>query len=283
MKTKLSQKLVFTLACALFFIPVISFAHQPQLPDTNDVTVSDPEISKAYYATLNGAPHVYTIASNTPFELYVNILVPDIKDQKKDVTAKITNGSKTIATLGGTGAQWEKYFEPFGYDHYFQGPEHKAQVEPGTYTITVSSPDNDSKYSLAVGETEAFNLSESYRAVTVMPELKRNFFKESPATFLLSPFGIGYVVVLFVLSFIFGFAYRFVLKRIAKTKNRKRTKNIGKGDKVLRIAIGAVLFVLAVTTSWSPFLFFFSGFAFFEAIFSWCGFYAALGKNTCPL
>lgn len=28
---------------------------------------------------------------------------------------------------------------------------------------------------------------------------------------------------------------------------------------------------------------FFSGFAFFEAIFSWCGFYATIGKNTCPV
>jgi len=39
----------------------------------------------------------------------------------------------------------------------------------------------------------------------------------------------------------------------------------------------------AITTTWSPILIFFSGFAFFEAIFSWCGFYAAMGKNTCPV
>jgi hypothetical protein len=30
-------------------------------------------------------------------------------------------------------------------------------------------------------------------------------------------------------------------------------------------------------------LIFFSGFALFEALFSWCGFYAALGKSTCPI
>lgn len=281
---KYFTKFIIVLALAFFAAPAISSAHQPQLVNDNtSITVNDPEISKAYYAKLDGQTHTYNITSNTPFELYVNILVPDIMGQKKDVTAKIAQGQKTITTLGGEKAVWEKYFEPFGYDRYFQGPEYKAQVEPGTYTITISSPKNDSKYSLAIGEKEAFNLSESYRAVMVMPELKRNFFQESPATFLLSPFGIGYVVVLFVLSFIFGFAYRFVLKRVAKTKNRKRTKNIGKGDKLVRIAIGVILFVLAITTSWSPFLFFFSGFAFFEAIFSWCGFYAALGKNTCPL
>ena len=41
--------------------------------------------------------------------------------------------------------------------------------------------------------------------------------------------------------------------------------------------------LLAITTTWSPILIFFSGFALFEAIFSWCGFYAAMGKNTCPV
>ena len=35
-----------------------------------------------------------------------------------------------------------------------------------------------------------------------------------------------------------------------------------------------------MTTTWNPILIFFSGFAFFETIFSWSGFYVALGKNT---
>ncbi len=267
-----------------FVVPAISSAHQPQVvSNSTNITVSDPEVSKAYYAQLDGKPHTYNITSSAPFELYVNVLVPDIQGQKTDVTAKIMRDQEIVATLGGTTALWEKYFEPFGYDHYFQGSEYKKEAQAGTYTITVSSPNNDSKYSLAIGEKEVFNFSESYRAVMVMPELKRSFFQESPATFLLSPFGAGYVAILFALAFIFGFVYRVVLKRIAKTKNRKRTKNIGRGDKLVRVAIGIVLFILACTTSWNPLLFFFSGFAFFEAIFSWCGVYAAFGKNTCPL
>jgi hypothetical protein len=52
---------------------------------------------------------------------------------------------------------------------------------------------------------------------------------------------------------------------------------------LLRLAIGVGLFLWAITTTWSPILIFFSGFALFEALFSWCGFYAALGKNTCPV
>jgi Na+-transporting NADH:ubiquinone oxidoreductase subunit NqrB len=49
------------------------------------------------------------------------------------------------------------------------------------------------------------------------------------------------------------------------------------------VGIGIALLVWAITTSWNPLLIFFSGFLFFEALFSWCGLYAALGKNTCPL
>ncbi len=121
---------------------------------------------------------------------------------------------------------------------------------------------------------------------------KSQFFSDSPISFLFTPVGLGYVIILFAASFLFGFIYQSVLKKLAAWnakrltgawKNRARSQNIGGRDRALRTVIGVGLFLLAVTTSWSPWLFFFSGFSFFEAIFSWCGFYAALGRNTCPI
>ncbi len=118
------------------------------------------------------------------------------------------------------------------------------------------------------------------------------FFSDSPAGFLFSPVGFGYICILFCLSFMFGFAYQTLLRFVARGftkksnimwKNRARIQNIGKRDRLLRAGIGICLFVYAIMTTWSPTLLFFSGFCFFEAIFSWCGFYAALGKNTCPI
>ncbi|PIR45804.1 MAG: hypothetical protein COV08_03115 [Candidatus Vogelbacteria bacterium CG10_big_fil_rev_8_21_14_0_10_49_38] len=88
---------------------------------------------------------------------------------------------------------------------------------------------------------------------------------------------------MYVIAFITGFIYRAILKKFAKNSPRGVARNIGKPDRLLRLAIGAGLLLWAITTSWSPILIFFSGFAFFEAIFSWCGFYAAMGKNTCPI
>jgi len=87
----------------------------------------------------------------------------------------------------------------------------------------------------------------------------------------------------YILAFIFGFSYRMILKKFAKKTTRGIAKNIGKPDRILRFGLGLGLLILAIITNWSLILFFFSGFAFFEAIFSWCGFYAAIGKNTCPL
>ncbi|MSU54789.1 MAG: DUF2892 domain-containing protein [Candidatus Staskawiczbacteria bacterium] len=71
------------------------------------------------------------------------------------------------------------------------------------------------------------------------------------------------------------------MKKFAKNSPRGVARNIGRNDRLLRLAIGVGLLLWAMLTTWSPILIFFSGFALFEAVFSWCGFYAALGKNTC--
>lgn len=94
---------------------------------------------------------------------------------------------------------------------------------------------------------------------------------------------LALVLAVYASAFVFGLLYRFLLKKIASGSVRGVQKNIGTLDRVVRFCIGIILFVLAVVTSWNPFLLFISGFAVFEAIFSWCGLYAALGKNTCPL
>jgi hypothetical protein len=134
-----------------------------------------------------------------------------------------------------------------------------------------------------VGEIEAFDRKEGVNALSTIPKLKKDFFDKSPIGFIASPFGWGMIVAMYVLAFIVGFAYRAMLRRLAKNSPRGVVKNIGKKDRLLRLGIGVALLLFAVLTSWSPIVIFFSGFAIFEAIFSWCGFYAALGKNTCPV
>jgi hypothetical protein len=289
--------LIFLALSLLVLTTGVAFAHQPRIPEGNQIPVADPEISKAFYTKLEGKSHAYLILSDKPFALYVNILVPDIAGQKKDFKVEIVkNGDaeNPVAILDGNNFEWKKFFEPFGYDSYLMGPEYKADASAGMYEIKVSSGDNFGKYSLAVGEAEAFNFQEVMNALRLIPEIKRDFFEESPAGFIFSPFGWGLVLVMFVLSFVFGLVYRFLLRKIARGMNggagskagwveRGAYKNIGTGGRLIRVGIGVGLFVWAITTSWNPVILFFSGFCFFEAIFSWCGLYAAIGKNSCPI
>ena len=270
---------------ALVFLlrPGIASAHQPRIVEDRLTVVTEPEISKAYYAKLEGVPDIYTISSSQDFELYVGILVPDIAGQKKDITVIVLKDGNQIAVLDGNTFAWTQFYEPFGADNYWKGGEYSAAAGPGNYEVRVSSTNNDSKYALAIGETEKFGLSDSRSATTLIPQIKKDFFDQSPIGFVLSPLGLGLIAIMYTLAFIFGFAYHALLKKFAKGTTRGAVRNIGAPDRLLRVAIGVGLLLWAITTSWSPVLLFFSGFAFFEAIFSWCGFYAALGKKTCPI
>lgn len=281
--TKKLYKLIPLTLLAFFLIPALASAHQPRIVESETTQVINPEISKAYYATLTGSPHIYTIDSPVDFDLYVGILVPDIKSADKSTVAEISKAGVPVATIGGSDAPWKSFFEPFGQSSYLDGGEYKARAKAGVYTITVRSQNNDSKYSLAVGEIEAFDMAEGLNALSIIPELKRDFFEESPISFIKSPFGWGLIVVMYILAGIVGLIYRAILKKFAKNSTRGVHKNIGKVDRLLRLVIGVGLLLWAITTTWSPILIFFSGFALFESIFSWCGFYAALGKNTCPV
>lgn len=283
MTTKIYKTIPLALLLLFVFVPTLASAHQPRIVESDATQVIDPEISKAYYATLTGSPHTYTIDSPVDFDLYVSILVPDIKSADKSTTAEVSKGDVKIATIGGSDAPWKSFFEPFGQSSYLDGGEYKARAKTGVYTITVRSNNNDSKYSLAVGEIEAFDRTEGMNALSIIPELKRDFFEESPISFIKSPFGWGLIVVMYLLAGIVGLIYRAILKKFAKNSPRGATRNIGKADRLLRLAIGVGLLLWAITTTWSPILIFFSGFALFEAVFSWCGFYAAMGKNTCPI
>lgn len=276
-------KPIFITLLAVFLLPAFASAHQPRVVESSATQVVDPEISKAYYATLTGSPHTYTIDSEVDFDLYVGILVPDIESADKSTVAEISKAGVVLATIGGADASWKSFFEPFGQSSYLDGGEYKARAGAGVYTITVKSDNNDNKYSLAVGEIEAFDGAEGTNALSVIPELKRDFFEESPISFIRSPLGWGLIVVMYLLAGIVGLLYRAILKKFAKNSKRRAPRNIGKADRLVRFAIGVGLLIWAITTTWSPVLLFLSGFAFFEAIFSWCGFYAALGKSTCPV
>lgn len=289
---------IFALALVVL-VPRAALAHQPRIVGSGPVDIRQPEVSQAFYGELTGAPVEYRIQSAEAFRLYVGILVPDIPAARKDISAEIyrvtPNGNETVTVLDGQAFDWTPFFEEFAQDNYFRGPEYKANdsqkgvelkgrtVPGGTYVIKVFSPTNQGKYTLATGDLEEFPLKEIINAAMAVPQIKARFFGESPLRICLSPFGWGYVLILYLFAFLVGFSYRTLLRKLAKTGPHTRPKNIGGTGRLIRAGLGLALLIGAITTSWNPLLLFLSGFCFFEAIFSWCGFYAAIGRSSCPL
>lgn len=68
---------------------ILVFAHQPRLAYNENLTIDNakrienPEISQAFYGELKGQPDYYKIDSDKDFNLYVNLVVPDIQGALK--------------------------------------------------------------------------------------------------------------------------------------------------------------------------------------------------------
>jgi hypothetical protein len=205
-----AKTFLFILALCFLLMTTVAFSHQPYMVDGEKyITVNDPEISKAYYGEFTGAPAVFTIRENKPFKLYVSILVPAGYGAPTDVVGEIRNGPDLVAKLVGSSTEWTRFYEPFGGDDYFQGPEFRAHATSGLYTITLSRPGNAGKYVLAVGETESFTTDDILRTLSVLPTLKSEFFGEPAWTAYFNRFGlflaIGFVGILIALLLIHSF------------------------------------------------------------------------------
>jgi hypothetical protein len=283
----------------LTLFPSLALAHQPRLLTDGLVEITNPEVSQAFYGELKGVPAVFRLHSNREFRLYVGLLVPDRLGVVKDISAEITritpNGNEQVVLLDGRNSDWTPFFEEFAGDHYLWGPEFTTDdsqkgvalkgriVGAGTYLITVFSPDNRGKYSLAVGDREEFPLDEIVHAAVTVPRMKAQFFGYAPLAILASPFGWGYLLAVYSIAFAVGLIVRALVRKYAKTEPLTRPHNIGLQDRLLRAGFGVTLLVWAITTSWNPLLVFLSGLCVFEATWSWCGFYATSGKSTCSV
>lgn len=91
------------------------------------------------------------------------------------------------------------------------------------------------------------------------------------------------IIISLAAGALFGFILRLFLRKVFKATNHGKKKNLNTSGRILRLILGTILFILAYFMSWSAIVLFFAGFCFFEAWFSWCGLYAVIGKDSCPL
>ena len=270
---KITNKL--RIVILVFFLILVSWplavlAHQPRIVESEKINITKPEISKAYYGNLLGKPHTYIIKASSAINLYVNILLPFNEGPEKNMLVKIFKDDQSLVSLSPSKEDWKEFFEPFGQSMYWQGPEFKIRADAGKYKIFVQSREKKIRYVLAIGEIESFEGIESLRAILVIPKLKRNFFKESPASFILSPLGWGYILLLKILALLLG----WVILKVLKVSGIKIQKNYFKRFARHIMFLGMIFWIgllfWAVITSWHPILIFMSGLALFMALVSWC-------------
>lgn len=185
------------------YVPVI--VNQDSLHDID--TITDTQLSQAFYGTLNGFPQTYEIVSTEPFHLFAHILVPDIDSSKNTVSGIIIKkavGNKRvteITRLHANDAQWDSFYEPFGGDSYRNGATYEGDLDAGVYRIEVSTPDNLEKYVLVVGKEERFGAIGYFTMLGRIMDVKV-FFEKSRIRIVESPF-------VYVPLSILGFAYWF--------------------------------------------------------------------------
>lgn len=174
------KKIIFAIIFSFIFAAT-ALAHQPRLiyDQPGEITIEAPTISKAYYDELNGTPRTYKFSLTEPTEVYLNVLVPDLADSQKNYSFKVMQNGQDLFDVSGQDYTWEQFYEPFGGDNYWKGPEIKNQYEKGDYTVVVSNPENKGKYVLAAGDIESFPLNESVKTLQNLPELKKDYFGKS--------------------------------------------------------------------------------------------------------
>ena len=214
------NKLIFILIFIFLFGFQFISAHQPRIVyDKTNVqeNIFNPEISQAFYGELKGNPDYYVINSNSDFNLYLNILSPDINNTRKDFSFEVfsKNGNFTIS-----GTNWTLFYEEFGGDNYWKGPEFEKNVSAGIYTIEVTNPGNEGRYSLAVGKIESFPLGESLKSIYAIFRLKHDFFNKSYFAFFEGIIGKMVGGIFLIIALIIGLVIFFVKKSKKKRKSR---------------------------------------------------------------
>ncbi len=208
---RVSSRYIFILFIFFAWAETVS-AHIPLVVTQENlhdiVTISNPDVSQAFYGELVGFPHTYEIEAKEPFTLTVEVLMPDIDSSNNTVSGivvrNVTGSGRVteVTRLLAKGASWSSFFEPWGGDSYRRGGTFSKEVEAGTYRIELSTPVNLEKYVLVVGEKEESDLGYFETLERIMDV--KVFFGKSRIMVIQSP--LAYVPLL-ILFCILGFVY----------------------------------------------------------------------------
>jgi len=167
------------LAFVILLLPASALAHAPRfVREQKVIEVTNPDISQAFYGWLDGQAVLYKIKTDVPQQLYIQLLVPDVKGVKTDLKAELKahegEGMKSFMLEDKTA--WPRWYEDFGGEWYLKGPELRQDVGTGTQSVFVSNADLYGPYVFVVGEKESFTPDEMLATLKMLPELHQEFF-----------------------------------------------------------------------------------------------------------
>lgn len=157
---------------------------------SQEVIITNPESSTAYYGELKGAAQTYKVSSGEPFTLFLALIVPDVPGITTDLKAEVldTNNLEVpLTVLDGREVTWQAFTDTSGGDAYLAGPTFRATIPEGSYDIRISSPDNQGQYVIIIGEERGFSLGRIFQAYNALPQIKTQFFGKQPVEALTSP------------------------------------------------------------------------------------------------
>ena len=167
-------------------------AHQPVLNSEKSnyeapYIIDEPEVSKAIFAELKGAPHYYRIECKSKFKFYAGISTPkiDICPLTKKFSFDVLDSDfKLIKKEDGEKFNWWAWYEKHGEKWYWIGPEvgekfkSNREYNKGTYYIRVFNQNNTGQYVLAVGDIESFPISVIIKILFTLPSINSAFWDD---------------------------------------------------------------------------------------------------------
>lgn len=169
---------------ALAHVPVLAMAAKTaQAP----YQIEKAENSKAIYAILDGDADYYRLEETKAFDAYIGILAPKLEtcELQHTFSFEVLNAEmEVIDSRDGTEFNWWPWFEKFGGQWYWVGPEigHEfvstAVYPAGVYYIRVFNDGNQGKYVLATGDKESFGLRTLLTLPRTMRQIEALFWDE---------------------------------------------------------------------------------------------------------
>ena len=179
---------------AFLFLCAQAFAHKPELNDNSayppdaPYEVEEPEISKAIYSTLKGAPHYYRIQSDIDFDFYAGILAAKIGEcalEQKFSFEVLDSEFHRIDLADGDNFEWTPWYEEYGKQWYWNGPEigknflSDRVYKAWTYYIKVFNNTNTGQYIMAIGDIEKFSFTDIVGLLFSMGDIEDEFWNPS--------------------------------------------------------------------------------------------------------